>query len=421
MLTNPISLRNLLAMKRVGLAILIVSLMHPIYISNSLAAVKAGGTCKTQGITKVYAGSTFKCSRTKGKLIWAKVQKSKAVIEAATEQPKDKNPRIGNCYNYSLSQSVLKNIDLLPVNCAQEHSAETYKVAIWNSDLNPYGALDSEIAEVARSICQPFNYKPGTIINNWGFYFPSELEWKQGARWIRCDALSLDNMYKPTKLNTWPGEPPARKATPATCTVESSKGRTWSYSNDEEGEVRTSSFGFYVRNTSPDRDATLVLISIEVTLEDGETAKERVEISRIPAGQMIGAGTISSYSSPIEKWKYSIRCSDSDPGPERQLISTTVQVKPQDPRYKYGAKFVTSLTNTYKDVIRCKNDGYSCLVYVALLDSSGGLMGGATTSINGPVYPGDKISIEGYVDSYPISFLGSNLTRVAIWVQEPQP
>lgn len=53
----------------VGLSLLLTISLFPAYSANP---VKAGSPCSKQGITKVYKGKTFKCIKSKNKLVWNK-------------------------------------------------------------------------------------------------------------------------------------------------------------------------------------------------------------------------------------------------------------------------------------------------------------------------------------------------------------
>jgi hypothetical protein len=178
--------------------------------------------------------------------------------------------------------------------------------------------------------------------------------------------------------------------------------------------------GFYMRNSSPDRDATLVRITATLKYEDGTTESQLFEISRIPAGQLVGVGKVFETTSvKLASWSYSAKCSDSPLGSVQRLIELSGQVQKESGTSKYGLEYSASGVNTYTNVIRCKQDNYSCLVYVLFYDRNGGIAGGDTITLSGPIYPNDSFNISGSI-YYPKSWHPENISTFRMWVQEPQ-
>lgn len=385
------------------------------------AAVKAGSKCATIGQIANFQGKKLTCVKAGKKIIWQQsTAKAKNVpLPKPSNSPKNYQPKVGDCFDYAWDQAMLKNVSDRPVSCQQSHTAETYKVQTWISPIDVYQDTDENILVAVRSICLPMSHKPSTSItqNYFIFSFPSEAQWNSGNKWVRCDAVILDRTGKTPGLVSWNGEPPVRKDIPATCTVESSKSNSWTRTYDEETTYQRK-MGFYVRNSSPDRDATLVLITANLRYSDGTSEDVLFEISRIPAGQLVGVGK-DFESKELDGWSYKIRCNDSPKGSAAKLIELTASVVKDYDGDRYSLRYTAQATNLYSDVIRCKNDNYSCMVYVLYLDPYGAVVGGDTIFINGPIYPNQSFMIEGYI-YYPQSWHPERLSSVKMWIQEPQ-
>ena len=392
------------------------------------AAIKTGQTCNRLGQVTTSNGVQYQCQKFGTKKYWApKISSgnqsskgtgatSKNPIPLPSPTPTYYQPKLGDCFNYDYNQAFFKNVSDQPVNCQLLHTAETYRFQIWTSPINVYQDTDENVVNVAKSICTPFSYKPNTSINYWIFSFPTEVQWNMGNKWIRCDAVTLDRSGKSPRLVQWQGEPPQKQFTPATCTIESAKSYSWK-SGDDFAQRR---IGFYIRNSSPDRDATLVRISATFRFEDGSTDTQLVEVSRIPAGQLVGVGKVfDSTTTPITNWSYSAKCSDSPVGRVGKLIELSGTVRKDSQDSRYGLEYSASTLNSYPDVIRCKNDNYSCLVYVLFFDNLGGIAGGDTIFVYGPVYPNDSFVVSGNI-YFPKSWHPEKLATFKMWIQEPQ-
>ncbi len=411
--------------RRLLAASLMISLVISSLTLNAEAAIKTGQSCKKLGQTASSSGVKYSCQKFGTKKYWAPVVTPQPTVSSipkapeATPTPTYYQPKVGDCFSYDWNQAAFKNVSDQPVGCQQLHTAETYRVAIWSSPVNVYQDTDENIGKVAQSICTPFSYKPSSAINYWIYSFPSEEQWNMGNKWIRCDAVTVDRSGKTPRLISWQGEPPQKQIIPATCTVESAKSYSWSRTSEDEDFVQRR-IGFYMRNSSPDRDATLVRITATLRYEDGTSESQLFEISRIPAGQLVGIGKVfDSTSVKLASWSYSAKCSDSPLGPTPRLIELTGQVQKESGSSKYGLEYSATGVNSYSNVIRCKQDNYSCLVYVLFYDRNGGIAGGDTIMLNGPVYPNDSFSVSGSI-YYPKSWHPENISSFKMWVQEPQ-
>ena len=420
-LTNPIGLGTLTGMKKNFVLFLVVTFIAASLALPASAAVKTGAKCATKGQTINSQGKKFTCVKTGKKLLWAQI-----IVETkSTPTPKPSisplyyQPKVGDCFNYGWDQAMFKNVSDQPVNCQLSHTAETYRVQVWSSPIDVYQDTDENVLAVAKSICEPMSYKPSTSItqNYFIFSFPSEPQWNSGNKWVRCDAVILNRSGKVPNLISWQGEPPVRQDVPATCTVESSKSNSWTRTYEEETTIQRK-MGFYVRNSSLDRDATLVLITANLRYTDGTSEDILFEISRIPAGQLVGIGK-DFESKELSGWSYKIKCNDSPKGSTAKLIELTAPVVKDEGSDRYSLRYSAQATNLYPDVIRCKNDNYSCMVYILFLDPYDAVVGGDTIFINGPIYPNQSFKVEGSI-YYPKSWHPERLSSVKMWIQEPQ-
>jgi len=403
----------------------IVSLLAPALPFNAHAAIKTGQPCNKLGQTTSSSGVKFVCQKFGSKKYWApQVVPQQSASPAPktpeiTPTPAYYQPKVGDCFNYDWNQSEFKNVSDQPINCQLLHTAETYRVLFWSSPVNVYQDTDENIGTVARTLCTPFSYKASSALNFWIYSFPTEEQWNKGNKWIRCDAVTVDRSGKTPRLISWQGEPPQKQFIPATCTVESAKSYSWSRTSEDEDFVQRR-IGFYMRNSSPDRDATLVRITATLKYEDGTTESELFEVSRIPAGQLVGVGKVfDSKSVKLASWSYSAKCNDSPLGAVQKLIELSGQVEKESGSSKYGLVYSATGVNTYANVIRCKQDNYSCLVYVLFYDRNGGIAGGDTIMLNGPIYPNDSFSVSGSI-YYPKSWHPENIATFKMWIQEPQ-
>jgi hypothetical protein len=87
------------------------------------------------------------------------------------------------------------SLDSAPVDCARPHTLETYLVATWTF-ANPYTLDENTLVQRAEKLCAPSKANrylgiPATRApfsrSYWYFFLPSEQQWDEGERWIRCD------------------------------------------------------------------------------------------------------------------------------------------------------------------------------------------------------------------------------------------
>jgi hypothetical protein len=105
-----------------------------------------------------------------------------------TKEPEVYFPVKYACYN--ITPEELNSIFPLTddVDCDSLHNSETYKVSTWPDSRNPWVLSETELTQVAESICMPWEISEESSLNYWLYYIPTQEQWAQGANWIRCDA-----------------------------------------------------------------------------------------------------------------------------------------------------------------------------------------------------------------------------------------
>ena len=118
-------------------------------------------------------------------------------------------PKVGQCFMYSnaevSSSYPLKN----PVKCTLKHNAETYIVAKWPVSTHPDEMIYEDAWDIANSLCRAWG--PGgrlqdSYFNYWAWYTPSKKDWIKGQRWLRCDAMHVENSEQPYIYTSWKGK-----------------------------------------------------------------------------------------------------------------------------------------------------------------------------------------------------------------------
>jgi len=120
---------------------------------------------------------------------------------------KPSQPKVGDCHLLTMVELWALNSSKKAVNCSKEHSAETYRVALWKGAKDPNRLFEVVRRPLLESLCQSWKIKSSQF-TSWSYKLPTSVQWKAGARWIRCDAYSqLEGepaniiTYKGKKLN----------------------------------------------------------------------------------------------------------------------------------------------------------------------------------------------------------------------------
>lgn len=121
-------------------------------------------------------------------------------------------PKYGQCFMHTRADvsasSPMKN----PISCSKMHNSETFYVGNWPSRTAPWNMSDKDALDLAVSVCMSddaLTYLP-SYFNWWAWFTPSKSSWAQGARWLRCDGMSVSNIStaKRTadyKFRSWSG------------------------------------------------------------------------------------------------------------------------------------------------------------------------------------------------------------------------
>lgn len=94
MLTNPISLRSLLAMKRASAIFIAIALLASMFQSSATAVVKAGVKCKTARTVNSSSGKKYICAKLGKKLVWKKVVEKASKTSNSSATSKSENTQI---------------------------------------------------------------------------------------------------------------------------------------------------------------------------------------------------------------------------------------------------------------------------------------------------------------------------------------
>jgi hypothetical protein len=118
------------------------------------------------------------------------------------------SPKIGACYLFT--EKELNGLSPItnPVSCSKPHNAETFWIAKWTKKATPYSYTEDALRDNAEKACVVnWEYPEDSDLNYWGYFLPNKTQWKKGARWIRCDAmsqLSEDGAFE-DRFATWSG------------------------------------------------------------------------------------------------------------------------------------------------------------------------------------------------------------------------
>ena len=106
-------------------------------------------------------------------------------------------PELGACRLLEPDDVAASANSAPTVDCADDHTAETYAVGPLPSELDDAAYDDADIGTFAFQTCsQAFMKFLGAdesmamrTILSWAWFRPSEEAWKQGAHWWRCDVV----------------------------------------------------------------------------------------------------------------------------------------------------------------------------------------------------------------------------------------
>lgn len=115
-------------------------------------------------------------------------------------------PQVGRCYDYGPEAMEELSSPSRWVRCSTGHTAEVFKVAVW-PNRSPYGMTEDERWDIADKKCAAgsnSNFSAGWF-DYWAYFFPRQDQWRNGQRWLRCDALKTLST-DPLRFDRWRGK-----------------------------------------------------------------------------------------------------------------------------------------------------------------------------------------------------------------------
>lgn len=114
-------------------------------------------------------------------------------VAAADEAP----PELGACRVLTPDDVARPSNDTEVVDCAEEHTAETYAIGELPAELRDADYDSSELGAWAYQTCSDrflsfLGADDSTVMRtvvSWAWFRPSEQAWDGGARWYRCDVV----------------------------------------------------------------------------------------------------------------------------------------------------------------------------------------------------------------------------------------
>ena len=129
------------------------------------------------------------------------------IFSATGANAKLPNPKVGQCYNYTVADVALSNPpNKQPVSCSKTHTDEVYKVVTLSNSKSPYKMSSEAFFNFAQTTC--LAGFPAYSFNYWGYYTPTKSQWNSGQHWLRCDAFQATSISgnSPKGLKSWRGK-----------------------------------------------------------------------------------------------------------------------------------------------------------------------------------------------------------------------
>ena len=123
----------------------------------------------------------------------------KDVVPGAGEPADMSAPDTGLCRDLSAEAVDAETDDTEPVDCTEDHTAETFYVGSFDEDETADTAYDDASlgATVTKACGTRFRRYTGATdslalrtVVTWAWWRPSEEAWDAGARWFRCDVVA---------------------------------------------------------------------------------------------------------------------------------------------------------------------------------------------------------------------------------------
>lgn len=106
-------------------------------------------------------------------------------------------PELGACRDLTPEDVARPSNATRTVDCADDHTAETYKVGTMPEELHDLAYDDPDLGSWAYRTCSDafgafLGADESTVMRavvSWAWFRPSEEAWDEGARWYRCDIV----------------------------------------------------------------------------------------------------------------------------------------------------------------------------------------------------------------------------------------
>ena len=139
----------------------------------------------------------------------------------AASDPAAGQPAVGRCYQMSRKELNRASYAEEPVDCAGQHTSQVVGVTYLPSGLSWKRASVAKISTIAQRDCSPALWAAlggSTALRaqsayRLAFFIPSKALRKQGARWIRCDAILGIGKLSPIPASLALTDPLAREVT----------------------------------------------------------------------------------------------------------------------------------------------------------------------------------------------------------------
>lgn len=134
-----------------------------------------------------------------------------------TADPHYQEPTLGACYDYGWTVFMAESVTRAPVSCAESHREKVIAVAQLPEALT----FESDSSSLFRFVTKTCHAGWRTYLGRteslrhrsaytWAYFYPTQAQRDQGARWIRCDLVLLSrNSLLPIKRNAIPILPAA--------------------------------------------------------------------------------------------------------------------------------------------------------------------------------------------------------------------
>ncbi|GAA2123198.1 septum formation family protein [Nocardioides bigeumensis] len=130
-------------------------------------------------------------------LLVALLSSCAADAEPDGDKPTETMPELGACRVLTPDDVSRPSNSTEPVDCAEDHTAETIAVGALPDEFAEAEYDDQEVGAFAYRTCsKAFAEFVGAdeslmmrTVLNWAWFRPSEADWSDGARWYRCDVV----------------------------------------------------------------------------------------------------------------------------------------------------------------------------------------------------------------------------------------